>query len=49
MQAITASQTVVSAPKVASRNLTSRRTTKALAPRCVHFTNRVSLTHSRAF
>lgn len=33
MQAITASQTV-SAPKVAVRHLSARRTTKALASRC---------------
>lgn len=35
MQAIVASQTVISAPKVAARDLSARRTTKALAPRCV--------------
>ena len=34
MQAITASQTFA-APKVATRNLTARRSTRALAPRCV--------------
>jgi hypothetical protein len=35
MQAITASQTFIAAPKAAARNLSARRTTKALAPRCV--------------
>ena len=35
MQAIITSQTIISAPKAASRNLSARRTTKALAPRCV--------------
>ena len=34
MQAITASNTLA-APKVAARSLSTRRTVKALAPRCV--------------
>ena len=34
MQAITASRTALPAPKVASRGLTARRSTRALAPRC---------------
>ena len=34
MQAITASRTALPAPKMASRGLTARRSTRALAPRC---------------